>query len=208
MNPIQSSSVTFDVRILENNGQELAQLLPGLAAHHNKVSSYAKKDMKLFGMCHASSSESSKIRDVVRDRIVDIHYNMGLSDKYKIIVSYDSTHKLPQALALLMPNRENFKERKCIELASLITAYWNLNCPENAQEPRRVKGAGSSIIELCKKIGREHQAKYLHLEAASAAMSFYEKHGFKRVDPDVSYSCLDEFTVALIRIPMFFDLEE
>lgn len=132
---------------------------------------------------------------------------MGLTDKYKIVIAYDASN-IPQALALVLLNRDDVKERKSIELYSLITSVWNLNYPQNINHPNRVKGAGSSIIEFCKNLGIKHQAKYLYLEGAKSALSFYEKHGFEQVNPEFVDNRFGEDRFGVKRTPMFFDLEE
>ena len=213
---IQSPPVRFDVKILENEGTELAKLVPHIAKHQEKGQEYIgstyladptfsqENSNKMFALFNTSLMELWKINNVVKDRIIDIHYKMELSDKYKIVVAYDATTKLPQAMGLVLLDREEVKGRKSVELYSLITSIWNLNCPQNINHPNRVKGAGSSIIEFCKKLGIEHQAKYLYLAGAPGALSFYETHGFKRMNPESVDNKEDLFD----RIPMLFDLEE
>lgn len=220
MNTIQSVPVRFDIKILENDGIELAKLLPQLAEHGEKIQEYIgsvyqedpsfsqESNKKIFGVFNTSLMELMKITNVIKDRIIDIHYKMGLSDKYKIVVAYDVSNKLPQAIALVLLDREDVKGRKSIELYSLITSVWNLNCPKNINHPNRVKGAGSSIIEFCKKLGIEYKAKYLYLVGAPGALSFYDAHGFKRVCPELIDNRFGEDLFANKRTPMFFDLEE
>lgn len=107
---------------------------------------------------------------------------MTLAGDYnsEIVVSYDS-HATPQAFGLLLLNSQEFRGQKAITLHSIITAFRNLRCPQAEREPNRVKGAGSSIIDFCKKEGRGLGAKYLQLVAATEAISFYKKHNFKIV---------------------------
>lgn len=219
MNKIQSIPGRFEIKVLENEGFELAKLLPHLENHRKKGEEYMfsiylkdpnnsqESDKSLLGVFHTSLMELNKINGAVKDRIIDIHYKMGLSEKYKIVVAYDASTKLPQAMALVLLDRDDVKGRKSIELYSLITSIWNLNCPQNINHPNRVKGAGSSIIEFCKKLGVEHKAKYLYLLGAPGALSFYEAHGFKRVDPELIDNRFGEDLYANMRTPMFFDLE-
>lgn len=218
MNAVQPVSDRFNVKILEDDGKELAQLLPQIVKHGKTLEEYIRdisladpnlsqeNNKKIFNIFFDSLMELAKITNVVKDRIVDIHYKMGLSDKYKIIVAYDAVNQLPQATGLVLLDREDVKGRKSIELYSLITSLWNLNCPQNADHPNRVKGAGASIVEFCKKLGAEQQAKYLYLLGAPGALSFYEKHGFKRVYPERT-NIQDEENICM-RIPMVFDLED
>lgn len=217
MNAVQPVSDRFNVKILED-GKELAQLLPQFVRHEKTLEGYIgvvsladpslsqENNKKLFSLFFTSLMEVVKITNVVKDRIVDIHYKMGLSDKYKIIVAYDTANQLPQAMGLVLLDREDVKERKSIELYSLITSLWNLNCPQNANHPNQVKGAGASIVEFCKKLGAEQQAKYLYLVGAPGALPFYEKHGFKRVYPELTNTKAEENLCK--RIPMVFDLED
>lgn len=217
MNAVQSVSDRFNVKILEDDAKEMAQLLPQFVKDEKTLEGYIgavsltdpslsqENNKKLFSLFFTSLLELVKITNVVKDRIVDIHYKMGLSDKYKIIVAYDA-NLLPQAMGLVLLDREDVKGRKSIELYSLITSLWNLNCPQNADHPNRVKGAGASILDFCKKLGAEQQAKYLYLVGAPGALSFYEKHGFRRVYPELANSKAEENPCK--RIPMFFDLED
>lgn len=218
MSEIQSNPARFDVRILED-GTEIAKLIPHTTEHQDKIVEYLgaiyeadptfaqETNKKIFSVFNTSLLELLKIINIVKDRIVDIHYKMGLSDKYKIVVAYDTNSKIPQALGLVITDRPNLKDGKCIELFSLITSVWNLNCPQNENHPNRVKGAGSSIIEFCKKLGVEHKAKYLYLTGATSALPFYEAHGFKPVRSDAVENKLEAQFFATTRVPMFFDLE-
>jgi hypothetical protein len=63
-------------------------------------------------------------------------------------------------------------------------------------------------MEFCKKLGVEHKAKYLYVVGAPGALSFYEAHGFKRVDPELIDNRFGDDLFANTRTPMFFDLEE
>ncbi len=81
----------------------------------------------------------------------------------------------------------------------------NINHPQHDNHPNRVKGAGSSIIEFCKKFAKENRAEYIYLEAALTAESFYKKHGFSRLS---SGSVEGQGNEATARQPMIFDLEK
>lgn len=204
-------SYNFNVLFLENDSNKLAALLSELKTHQNKLSSSLAGSLnkKIFKTLQASLSEVIKIIDAIKDRIIFIHHpSVGLSDHYNLIVSYDSLYQLPQAVGLITLNRKNFKERKTIELSSLITAFRNLDLSENIDDRFRVKGAGSSIIHFCKKVGKEHEAKYLYLEAALSAKSFYERFGFKNLNPEIIDNEVDIDPFGMKRISMILDLEE
>lgn len=212
MNGIESASTRFDIKILENGEVELTKLLSHIAEQQKKVQECLgsihladpglsqESNKKIFGIFSASLMELLKINTVVSD------FQKGMATKHKIVVAYDVSNQLPQAMGLVLLNREDFKGKKGIELYSLITSIWNLNYPQNSNHPHRVKGAGSSIVEFCKKLGAEHQAEYLYLMGAPGALSFYERLGFKR-DPEFAENGSKEDLFAIKRTPMFCDLE-
>lgn len=211
MQAIGSSKSIFDVKFLENDGNKLANLIPDLQEHQDTISQAQpynySNNKNLFKLFQTSLMEVLKIQNIIKDRIIDIHYKTGLADKYKIIVAYDSTYKIPQAIGILKLEQENLKGEKSIELYSIITAFRNLNCPQNIHAPYRVKGAGSSIIQFCKEIGKQQKAKYLYLEAASCALGFYEKLGFKKVNLEAAAEGFGEDDFGIARTPMVLDLE-
>lgn len=212
MNLTKTSPVVFDVRVLNDDGNKLAHLIPYCNEHQQKAEKLQQSFYSENPSAYLTSSVSQviftsmmelmKIQNIVKDRIVDIHYKMGLADKYKIVVAFDAD-QLPQAIGILRLDREAINGSRCIELYSIITAIWNINIPQNDNHPNRVKGAGSSIIEFCKKFAKESQAKYVYLEAAPTAESFYKKHGFSRQS-----SVESQATELTTRHPMVFDLEK
>lgn len=209
----------FDVRVLDNSGEELVKLIPQLDRHDAELGNLMEEiqhsdlllsqdaNRKLYSIIVASLVEVTNIQKVVRDRIIDIHYKMGLSDKYKIVVAYDTVHQLPQAIGLVVLNQSKIQGKNTVGLYSLITSIWNLNFPKNENHPHRVKGAGSAIMEYCKNLGVESQAKYLYITAPPGAIPFCEKHGFKRLNPVSIENGMESDPVGIMRTGMYFDLE-
>lgn len=212
-----SVSNNFNIKILEleSDQEELKKLAPQFCDHKAKIQQYLGgiyeeeeglaqgKNQKIIALFRTSWMELMKVEETVTDRI----NQTDLTQKYKIVVAYDSCHQLPQAIGLVLLDRKEFEGRKTIELHSLITSVWNLNCPQNLNHPHQVRGAGSSIINFCKKLGVENHAKFLYLSAAFSAVPFYESHNFKLVNLEDRDRLLEEDPFAMNRIDMFLDLE-
>lgn len=211
----QGPTVGFNVIFLENDGKELAKLIPDLVTHQNKIQQLQPQcyetDKELFKIYNTSLIEAMKISNAVKEKIVDYHYKLGMADKYKIVVSYDSKNKLPQAIGILVLDRKNINEKyaKSIEIYALITAFKNLKYSQNAANTNRLPGAGSSLIKFFKEIGKENKVDCLYVEVPTCAIEFYKKHDFKPLYPqETTDSRWGEDPFGLARIPMIFDLTE
>lgn len=203
-------SATFHVRYAVENSELATKVLPALYEHASKISDIMMSQRQPFGLegkalfeaqkkIHTLTTSTMETQKITQFVLIKIAINNGAPTPPKLrtdiveytpdcnlVVSYDDK-EIPQAFALLRENQP-FQDQQALELNSIITAYRNLPYPETNQEPNKVKGAGSSIIDFCKTACKEQQASYLHLQAADTALSFYEKHGLQKVPskaPDV-----------------------
>ena len=207
MNPIPSASANFDVRILDNDRDELSKLLVHLKKHadtafynlgkvqhedpqrRNPITEKSCKNLI------ASILEASKISDFVKEKIA------GNNDEsLTFVVAYDPEN-LPQAIGFLQNRIHNGTSK--IEIVSIITSIWNLNYPD---DNARTKGAGSAIVDFCKHLGKERKAKSLNLWARPISLPFFEKHGFKELPYKPTVNQVDEIPFIYTRLS--FDLDE
>ena len=141
------------------------------------------------------------------------------ASKCTVVVAYDSTKKnLPQAIGVIRTDT-SLNGTKSIEIINLMTSLWNLGDTSTAiidkviaawrlnnlhyvnqsYKENQAKDAAAAILEFCTRLGKEQNAKSLHVSVNSAALPFFNKHGFKPIEgskPDI-----------LKRQPIFINLD-
>jgi GNAT superfamily N-acetyltransferase len=132
---------------------------------------------------------ASKITDFIIDKILQ-------KQNGKIIAIYDDEDRL-QAVAFVV------RTKGCFKIADVVTAPWNLDISIFADDPRRVRGAGTASIDEA--IFESFRAGFqgrVYLEAIPPAIPFYTKIGFEPLEdtaPQRGYTPME-----LTDIPQFF----
>ena len=171
-------SIQFDVQIIDDpSGLESVKALAQDYSEHAEKLVQECTDEKVRKIFADNSSTMKNIYEAI-DLKLDPLMSEGLT-KHKIVVSYDSQH-IVQAIAIIQPEYEYLPENenniiKCSELCFLATAYWNIDCP-NTKDERKVKGAGTSIVNFCRQLGKQFgSGGKIFLEAYTSSIEFYQE---------------------------------
>lgn len=100
-------------------------------------------------------------------------HKFSISENPEILLCKDSEERVQGIM-------EFFEKKREICISCLATHPNNLRLPLNEQEPNRVTGVGSLLLEEAKKIATERNKAEISLQPIPTSIQFYEKQGFTR----------------------------
>lgn len=101
----------------------------------------------------------------------------------EVFLCRDEALGLPQAIALTKKESRNLENGRFVKIAHIATNPNNIRSKVNESELTRIEGASTAIINHLAQRCLKEGADGIYLEATATARPFYEKMGFKALDP-------------------------